>query len=340
MYLGRIVEIGEADDVLRAPGPPLHAGLARRDPGLPPGAAPAPAAARRRLFRDAARFRRGCRFAPRCPYAEERCRTRRSAARSHRPRRPRRRLPSGGRRQPSHHRLRGTLTVPSILIVECMQEISSFNPLPSGYESFHIERGEELWRSAASTPRSAAPCRSSRRADVDGRAGLRRPRRAAPGCCRPRLGAAVARAPRVGAGEAHRRRRHLRLASTAPWAPRANSIRRAICSTEIRALAGDNPDRHLARPARHPDRPDAAADRRPRDLPHLSARGLRRHRRARRAAAPAAPRRQAQPTHRARRHPGAGARRRARHQDRLLRRPDPRVPAPGARTARRSPPAS
>ncbi|SEE67097.1 Microcystin degradation protein MlrC, contains DUF1485 domain [Rhizobiales bacterium GAS191] len=31
-----------------------------------------------------------------------------------------------------------------ILIAECMQEISSFNPLPSGYEDFHIERGAEL----------------------------------------------------------------------------------------------------------------------------------------------------------------------------------------------------
>lgn len=33
-----------------------------------------------------------------------------------------------------------------ILIVECMQEISSFNPVPSQYENFHIERGEELLR--------------------------------------------------------------------------------------------------------------------------------------------------------------------------------------------------
>ena len=31
-----------------------------------------------------------------------------------------------------------------ILVVECMQEISSFNPLPSGYENFHVERGEEM----------------------------------------------------------------------------------------------------------------------------------------------------------------------------------------------------
>lgn len=35
--------------------------------------------------------------------------------------------------------------MPRILIVECMQEISSFNPIPSGYDSFHVERGEELY---------------------------------------------------------------------------------------------------------------------------------------------------------------------------------------------------
>ena len=33
-----------------------------------------------------------------------------------------------------------------ILIVECMQEISSFNPLPSGYENFHILRGDEIYQ--------------------------------------------------------------------------------------------------------------------------------------------------------------------------------------------------
>jgi microcystin degradation protein MlrC len=36
--------------------------------------------------------------------------------------------------------------VPKILIAECMQEISSFNPLPSGYESFNVQRGSELLR--------------------------------------------------------------------------------------------------------------------------------------------------------------------------------------------------
>ncbi|WP_134495053.1 M81 family metallopeptidase [Microvirga pakistanensis] len=35
--------------------------------------------------------------------------------------------------------------MPKVLVVECMQEISSFNPLPSEYENFHIERGEELY---------------------------------------------------------------------------------------------------------------------------------------------------------------------------------------------------
>jgi len=31
-----------------------------------------------------------------------------------------------------------------ILFIECMQEISSFNPLPSQYENFHIEYGEQM----------------------------------------------------------------------------------------------------------------------------------------------------------------------------------------------------
>lgn len=31
-----------------------------------------------------------------------------------------------------------------VLVAECMQEISSFNPLQGGYDNFHIERGEEM----------------------------------------------------------------------------------------------------------------------------------------------------------------------------------------------------
>ncbi|MBM3596771.1 MAG: M81 family metallopeptidase [Alphaproteobacteria bacterium] len=36
--------------------------------------------------------------------------------------------------------------MPRILIVECKQEISSFNPLPSAYDNFSIQRGNELQR--------------------------------------------------------------------------------------------------------------------------------------------------------------------------------------------------
>jgi microcystin degradation protein MlrC len=34
--------------------------------------------------------------------------------------------------------------MPRILIFDCKQEISSFNPLPSGYDNFHVERGADL----------------------------------------------------------------------------------------------------------------------------------------------------------------------------------------------------
>jgi microcystin degradation protein MlrC len=34
--------------------------------------------------------------------------------------------------------------MPNILMAECMQEVSSFNPVPSAYDSFHVERGPEL----------------------------------------------------------------------------------------------------------------------------------------------------------------------------------------------------
>jgi microcystin degradation protein MlrC len=41
------------------------------------------------------------------------------------------------------HRLEEGL-VPRILVVECMQEISSFNPVPSGYDLFVVLRGDEV----------------------------------------------------------------------------------------------------------------------------------------------------------------------------------------------------
>ncbi|HSU07235.1 MAG TPA: M81 family metallopeptidase, partial [Acetobacteraceae bacterium] len=36
--------------------------------------------------------------------------------------------------------------MPRILLAECMQEISSFNPVPSDYGYFRIERGDDLLR--------------------------------------------------------------------------------------------------------------------------------------------------------------------------------------------------
>lgn len=35
--------------------------------------------------------------------------------------------------------------MPRVALLECMQEISSFNPLPSGYENFDVHHGEELF---------------------------------------------------------------------------------------------------------------------------------------------------------------------------------------------------
>jgi hypothetical protein len=37
-----------------------------------------------------------------------------------------------------------TVTMPRILIAECKQEVSTFNPVLSGYEDFMIRRGAEI----------------------------------------------------------------------------------------------------------------------------------------------------------------------------------------------------
>ncbi|HTE18062.1 MAG TPA: M81 family metallopeptidase, partial [Armatimonadota bacterium] len=36
--------------------------------------------------------------------------------------------------------------MPTILIAECKQEVSSFNPVPSRYEDFSIQHGEDVLR--------------------------------------------------------------------------------------------------------------------------------------------------------------------------------------------------
>jgi peptide/nickel transport system ATP-binding protein len=73
MYLGRIVEIGESDDVITAPRHPYTAALLAASPHhdptrdrahvLLPGEPP-----------DPVDLPDGCNFAPRCPHAQEECR--------------------------------------------------------------------------------------------------------------------------------------------------------------------------------------------------------------------------------------------------------------------------
>ena len=74
MYLGRIVEIGSAEQIVRAPRHPYTRALLAVLPSRS-----APRAGRRQLLAgevpDASRLPPGCRFAPRCPVAFDRCRT-------------------------------------------------------------------------------------------------------------------------------------------------------------------------------------------------------------------------------------------------------------------------
>jgi microcystin degradation protein MlrC len=125
--------------------------------------------------------------------------------------------------------------MPRILIVECMQEISSFNPIPSGYDSFHVERGEELYaQRGLNTSIGGALQVFEARGDVTivpaygaraGSAGLL----SAEG-----LGAALGRAPRRRRRRLARRGRALRVAPrrhgggrrTRPGGPSLAEIRR------------------------------------------------------------------------------------------------------------------
>ncbi|HEX5147851.1 MAG TPA: ABC transporter ATP-binding protein, partial [Candidatus Limnocylindrales bacterium] len=76
MYLGKIMEIGSAEDVIRSPRNPYTQALVSVSPS------PDPMAAEDRTRRvilvgetpDAAHVPPGCRFHPRCPYAFDRCR--------------------------------------------------------------------------------------------------------------------------------------------------------------------------------------------------------------------------------------------------------------------------
>lgn len=77
MYLGKIVEIGPADQVIRSPHHPYTQALVSVSPTPEP---PAPGLGAQRTILegetpDAARIPSGCRFHPRCPLAFDRCRS-------------------------------------------------------------------------------------------------------------------------------------------------------------------------------------------------------------------------------------------------------------------------
>jgi oligopeptide/dipeptide ABC transporter ATP-binding protein len=77
MYLGKVVELGPADRVIRSPHHPYTAALVSVSPTPEP---PAPGTAAKRTILagetpDAVFIPTGCRFHPRCPLAFDRCRT-------------------------------------------------------------------------------------------------------------------------------------------------------------------------------------------------------------------------------------------------------------------------
>ncbi len=75
MYLGKIMEIGPAEEVIRAPRNPYTQALVSVSPSTDP---PEPGAPARTILvgetPDAAQVPPGCRFHPRCPLAFDRCR--------------------------------------------------------------------------------------------------------------------------------------------------------------------------------------------------------------------------------------------------------------------------
>ena len=73
MYLGRIVEVGEADAFFARPTHPYSRALLAAIPASHPDAAKRQPLLSEDAFGTGA-VTQGCRFAPRCPFVEERCR--------------------------------------------------------------------------------------------------------------------------------------------------------------------------------------------------------------------------------------------------------------------------
>ena len=74
MYLGRIVEIGEADAFFARPIHPYSRALLAAVPAHHPDAAKRQPLLADDAFGGASAVGEGCRFAPRCPFAQDRCR--------------------------------------------------------------------------------------------------------------------------------------------------------------------------------------------------------------------------------------------------------------------------
>ena len=84
MYLGKIVELGPAEELYARADPPVHRGAALGGPDARPGCDRAPRAdrARRATCRARSTPPAGCRFHPRCPLRDRDLRARGAAAAS------------------------------------------------------------------------------------------------------------------------------------------------------------------------------------------------------------------------------------------------------------------
>ena len=130
--------------------------------------------------------------------------------------------------------------MPKILIAECMQEISSFNPLPSDYENFQYRARRRAVAPARPEHRDRrrplgvrGRGRTSTLVPTYRRAG--RQRRAALG---GGLGAALRRDPGRGRGRISPASTASTCRCMARWGPTASSTRRAICWPRSARMAG------------------------------------------------------------------------------------------------------
>ena len=208
-----------------------------------------------------------------------------------------------------------------ILVCECVQEVSTFNPVPSEADDFDIRSGDAF-----------LGAQRGRESEVSGAldvleatAGVR----VVPGfgawaySSAGTLSADGFRTLADGFLDAVRANRDVDgiffcMHGSMVAADELDPEGRLLEATPRDRRRG-RADRRVARPPRRPDRAHAAARRRGRLLPDLSARRHARDRPARGAAAPADPRRRGPAGDRPGHHPGARPWRRAHHRHRAVR---------------------